>query len=425
MTTNDYFKWFIASCMAVLLAATVFNYIIDPYNIFQTIKLPGINTAKLATGNRTALTKAYMVSKREADTLITGTSKFDVGINPDSHYLPASDKPAFNLAIPGADLYQQYRYIQHANNTHKPSLIIMSLEFELFLQQPATEPYPPVGELKTFEKRLSVTYTGDSNEQQWLQKLKDFSASLIANTAILDSIKTILAGSQIWISDSGQSSGLTRFSTEINNKGAFSIFRDTIQLQTRNLDTAQVLNNSSPYMALDDIIGFCNGNNIRLLLVIPPYHAFQYELWDRAGLWHAFENWKQSVLLRVTEANKISGRISLWDFARYNEKTGEAVPTAGNTMQKMQWYWEPIHFKNSLGDVILQTVFHAPDSATGIQLSTANFCQSVENNRQRRKTYRSNNTKQIDLFNDIIAEHLSTKNTANITESSLSLCPHL
>lgn len=180
MTANDYFKWFIASCMAVLLSATVFNYIIDPYNIFQTIKLPGINTAKLATGNRTALTKAYMVSKREAETIITGTSKFDVGINPDSHYLPAPDKPAFNLAIPGADLYQQYRYIQHANNIHKPGLIIMSLEFESFLQQqPATEPYPPVEELKTFEKRLSVTYMSDSNEQQWLQKVNDYSASLL------------------------------------------------------------------------------------------------------------------------------------------------------------------------------------------------------------------------------------------------------
>lgn len=178
-------------------------------------------------------------------------------------------------------------------------------------------------------------------------------------------------------------------------------------------------------MALDDIIRFCNENNIRLLLVIPPYHAFQYELWDRAGLWHTFENWKQSVLLRVTETNNIFGQISLWDFALYNEKTGEAVPPAGKTMQKMQWYWEPIHFKNSLGDVILQTVFHAPDSAAGIQLSTSNFCQSIKHNRQQRKTYRSNNTKQIDLFNSIIAEHLSTNNTTIDTESSPSLCPQL
>ncbi|MCK4708525.1 MAG: hypothetical protein KAU21_07905, partial [Gammaproteobacteria bacterium] len=82
MTVNHYFKWLASSCLTVLLLAGIFNYIIDPYNIFQSITLQDINTSKPATSNRTGLAKTYMVNKTAAETLFIGTSKFDVGLDP-------------------------------------------------------------------------------------------------------------------------------------------------------------------------------------------------------------------------------------------------------------------------------------------------------------------------------------------------------
>ena len=412
MTVNHYFKWLASSCLTVLLLAGIFNYIIDPYNIFQSITLQDINTSKPATSNRTGLAKTYMVNKTAAETLFIGTSKFDVGLDPESKNLPASYKPAFNLAVPGADIYRQYRYIQHATANHKPDLILMSLEFEFFISQEETlEPYPPNREPQGYEKRLNVDSNGEANPGKSMQHLKDVSASLFSNTAIYDSIRTMLAGKQSWISASGLSSGSARFGSEVKAKGHFSIFRDTIKNQLKGLPGARVNPDSNAFKALQDTIKYCNDNSIKLVIILPPYHVFQYELWDRFSLWQEFENWK-NLIVQTVAATGSADDIPVWDFATYNSKTTEHVPAPLNTAIKMQWYWEPAHFKAALGDQILNDVLSSGRTDFATLLSIDSIDRQIKNNREKQLIYRQNNKEQLELF-DLIVPVLDETSTTH------------
>ena len=353
---SKYLIWVAVSCLLVLSATAAFNCLIDPYNVFQLVTLPGINTSKSAVSNRTGLAKTYMVRKVAADTLIVGTSMFDIGMDPESKYLPERDGQAFNLAVPGSTVYEQYRYIQHAGAAHAPKLIIMSLEFQSFLSsREYAGNYPPVSGLERFEKRLNVNYAGNSNKYQKWQYLKDLSASVISNTATMDSIRTILEGDQEWIKPSGLSSGVARFGPEIRNKGYFSVFRNNLLLQAKNLPLGMVYPNTRSLHALDDIIGYCMERAISLVLVIPPSHVFQYELWDRANLWKEFEDWKQMLVQKANRQDAIGATVVIWDFAVYNNMTSEQVPPPHNASIHMRWYWDPVHFKATYGDLILKT----------------------------------------------------------------------
>ena len=422
MSGNYYFKWLTLSCLTVMLLAGVFNYIIDPYNIFQSITLQGVNTSKPVTGNRAGLAKTYMINKSKAKTLFIGASKFDVGLDPESIYLPASDKPAFNLAVPGAGVYRQYRYIQHAGSINKPNMILMSLEFELFLfQDKNLKAYPPTVEPQVWEKRLNVNYSGKLNEEKSIQFLKDIFSSLLSNTAIYDSIKTILSGDKTWIEPTGLSSGSARFSSEVNNKGHFSVFRDTINKQIKGLIGAKVHPDSHSFKALEDIINYCHKRNIKLILILPPYHSFQYELWDKTNLWLEFESWKKLIVRKIDSMDPAGNNVSIWDFATYNNMTTEHVPPPFNTTIKMQWYWEPAHFKASLGDRILSDIFTSTKSKFGVKLSPNTICAHLNNNRQQQYLYRSNSSEQLDLFKLIISEHV-TSEKSNDTIQNKSSC---
>lgn len=402
MSDSVFFKSLITTCLLVLLSAAGFNYIIDPYNIFQSVELAGINTSKPATSNRTGFAKSYMSENIKAKTLVLGTSKFDIGIDPGSEVLPAYARPAFNFAVPGATVYQQYRYLQHASAKQMPEMVIMSLDFELFLAIPDTEEeYPPETGPGKYEKRLNVTYSGTATKDKYLQTLKDISASLLSNTAIVDSLKTILAGKRTWIWPTGLSSGSARFGTEVNSKGNYSVFRDTLKNHVSSVQGKSIQPGSHAFKALDDVLEFCTKNNIRLVLIMPPSHAFQYELWDQLNLWNDFEFWKKTVVNKIEAHAKADNDTVLWDFARYHGMATEEVPGPFVTSIKMQWYWEPVHFKKSLGDIMLREVFSKKDPALGVQLSHENILRELELNRQKRAHYRQKKSDQIDLFNSI------------------------
>lgn len=404
---NNFLKWVVFSLLSTLIAIGIFNYVMDPYNIFQTFELQGINTSKPATKNRTSLAKTYMVEKSNAKTLIIGTSRFDVGINPESEYIPSLSKPAFNLSVPGASIYNQFRYIQHASAYKKPNTIILGLEFNSFLTDSSnkTEPYPPANRDNAFENRLKVNYNGELN-QQLIQKIKDSLNSTLSNSTTFDSIKTILAGNKIWITHKGFSSGSARFSSETISKGYFSVFRDVIHTQARVIFSRKLLVDSNAFKALDDIIKFCHEKKIQLIIVIPPQHAFIYELWDKANLWTEFEKWKQLILQKVPVEDLFTNNsVQVWDFSTYNSMTTENVPEAKDITKRMSWYWEPIHFKAKLGEQILKQLYGKEVEGFGVRLSRKNICSHLQSIRDKHIQYKNANRNQMELFNAIMLKY--------------------
>lgn len=423
--SKPYFKWLFSSFMFVIISVSIFNYIIDPYNIFRTFYIQGINTSKPATSNRTALAKAYMVNDINAKTLIVGTSSFDIGIDPESSLFPEYLQPVFNLAIPGANIYKQYRYIQHAVSLYKPEMIILSIEFQSFLYENEGYFNDLANNLdRIYENRLNVTYSGETNNDKQFQYFKDLVASLLSITATIDSGRTIIEGDNEWINKTGLSSGFARFGNEVKNKGHFSVFRDVLISHIPTV-TGKVTSTESPGIkTLKEIVKFCKKENIRLILVIPPYHVFVYQLWDSLGLWEEFEYWKQVILQTIKSTDSNNGGITILDFATYNKYTIEQVPEKSDNKYKMNWFWEPIHFKTTLGNRILEKIFIKTNERTlfGAELTQLRICEHLKRNRTSKHTYILNNRDQIELLNDMVPNISVITSQSDPTVSNRSIC---
>ena len=387
----NFFKHALLTCLGILIFAAGFNFFINPYAIFDAKSINGVNTSKYGARNHTALSKTYMVIGYKPETIILGTSRFDIGIDPASPAIPIRYRPVFNFGMPGVSVYRQFRSLQHAVSYHKPKLVIFELGFESFLKKTGRgEEYPPTG--GNFENRLNVRYDGTENTHMLLKLLKDYASSLVTLTALADSVKTIWAGEKVYLNSNGLSNGYLRFGAEVANKGHFSVFRDVLQHQMSGYNPGNMeLNESSAFKAIADVIKLCGQKNIELKFIIPPYHASQMELWRRLGLWDKFEEFKRMVANTINRYRKKDHiTIELYDFAFHNELTVEDIPPYGDK-KPMKWFWEPIHFKKGFGDVILQTLFNNSDNTSilsiGEKITPTNIEHHIVNARRAREIY--------------------------------------
>jgi len=372
----NFLKYSLLSCFFILILAASFNFIIDPYSIFDTWLIDGINSSKYGAGNRTSISKTYMVANYNPETIILGTSRFDIGIDPASPAVPDRYKPVFNFGVPGASLYNQFRNLQHAISFHKPKLVIFELGFQSFLKRTDVEKeYPPKG--LEFEDRLSVKYDGSENEHRPLKVLKDYSAALLTNTAVIDSVNTIWEGKNIWLNQNGLSNGSLRFGSQVANKGYFSVFRDVLKRQV-SFYTGEMTPDNNALRVIVDVIDLCANNCIDVKFIIPPYHSSQLDMWKSLGLWGKFMEFKRTASKTInSHKNNDCIKVDLYDFAFHNEITTEAIPPYGNKEVTMNWFWEPIHFKKKLGNLMLKRLFkdmnYSPNNNFGIKLTSKNI----------------------------------------------------
>ena len=71
-------------------------------------KRPRNNQKKTQAVDESRLAKPYMVERVQPTTLLLGSSRVEVGFDPNSAGWPASMRPVFNLGMPGSGPYEQY-----------------------------------------------------------------------------------------------------------------------------------------------------------------------------------------------------------------------------------------------------------------------------------------------------------------------------
>ena len=78
MTIREFIKYSLTSFIAVaglLSIVAVFNAMVDPYNIYHLITIPGLNANKPSIYHRVRLLKAYEVRRIKPQSIILGTSR--------------------------------------------------------------------------------------------------------------------------------------------------------------------------------------------------------------------------------------------------------------------------------------------------------------------------------------------------------------
>ncbi|MCS7466760.1 hypothetical protein NZK35_08905 [Stieleria sp. ICT_E10.1] len=384
--------------MLTLLSLLVagFNVAIDPYLRFGIPRYTGFSFFKPKAIRQVRMAKAYGVVRNEYKTIFLGNSRVDIGLDPDSEGLPDAFKPAYNLGQPGGGTEIALAYLEHVIVHHKPSTVVLGVDFLNVLRKPgdsgqrsgtvaikSTDESPMWARLRSLDETKKFA-------PGFPQRLTDATASTLSLSALSDSILTVLLQSNPYVAnmtDAGFNSG-EAFRNLIRSEGQASLFE---QKNAEYDDKCRErifppLEESQEIRAIESLLRLCKRREIRIEVYTHPYHADILRILNATDRWVEFENWKLKVSQLCQDYD-----TRLWDFSWYNDSTTEAVPVPSDRETVMRWYWESGHYRSTLGDELLETLFDSTQKkrSIGKVVSPETMPSWLEQIRDQRRAYES------------------------------------
>lgn len=347
--------------LVVCLLGAGFNYLVDPYSLFGTRRIPGFNEFKPAASEKIRVIKPYMASRARPMVVIGGNSRPEMGLNPQSGCWEGADQPVFNTGIPGADVFMQTRYVQHAVESGKAQRVLIGVDFLDFL----VDSSKPTGEIdwkrlgKSFEGRLNSGLKDGPGANMDFQKSEDIFSGLFSLVALGDSVMTV-ASQRDKDSATRREDGFNPgfdYRPIIRNEGQSVLFRQKNQevrkrLQQKNLGVLDSHGQRTmPLEALRRFLEWAHARGIDVVLFINPYHSDYLIQIEMAGKWSLFEGWKRQLSITAEEYS-----VPLWDFNAFDRYSTESPPASTDKHSILQWFWEPAHYRHELGDLMLSSM---------------------------------------------------------------------
>jgi hypothetical protein len=348
----------------------------DPYCVIGTPAVAGLTRDKPAAAIWPRVSKAYLVARAQPRTLLIGSSTTDIGFDPESAVWPASLRPVFNLGIDGALPETELGFLRHALAVSHPVQVILAANFIDSVVSAARRVGATQQSKVAYQDRLRVLPDGSANPDYARGHLEDLVFSTLSFTATLDSVATLLdqqrTGTTL-LTAQGWNNGAI-FRTWARQDGAYGLFmnkdREKIVqfLGWKNGVSVQL----SPVAAM---VAACRAAHVKLVVTILPNHSDEMETLHLLGLDGAYDAWKTDLLAQVSAADK---DVPVWDFSGFSSYTTEELPAPGDRSAGLRWFWEPVHFKTELGDLMIARVLGAPQPADlGVKLTPANVAASL------------------------------------------------
>lgn len=381
---KDFLCTWVGVGVVTAIVVVALSVAIDPYLIFNTPRIAGLNSRKPAAVTQQDLVKANEVLRRSPTTLLLGTSRVMIGMDADYAGWPEKYRPVYNLALagPGGGIYVTYRYLQHALSATNPEMVVIGLDFERFLSVDRPQP-------SDYEFRLSVTRTGEENPQRRKQQRRDVIDATFSGTALADDLSTLVANMSRYSIDIV--SGRMDFVQDADGLGRLTPFE---VFATSHIKYAVRYSKKSmeprAFEYLVAIFELCRLKNIDIILFINPVHAEELELISEMGYWNEFENWKRSLVGLAASYSNESGtsRLTLWDFTDYGMYATEVVRPG---MDRLRWFLDPEHYRVKLGDLVIQNLVSDSVGTFGVRLSASNIESHLLGIRRRQELYRESN----------------------------------
>jgi len=366
---NTYLKTLGAVFMLLLLLSITFNFVIDPYRIYTGPRIDSINKIKPEMDTHLRMAKAWIVYDKKPDRIISGSSRADYGLNPEHEGW--GGKGVYNLGLSGGNMYEVLRYFQHAHAINPLKQVVLSVDFYMFNTYYKNTP-------DFSENRFVVTFEGVENPSFcYINKY----TSLFSFDTLLSSITTVKSQKRPYFyepphMENGQRHWTNRetyipvagghhnffLANEFAHMKSWYLIRPNYKYSFSDPETGESrLDHFRKYLEI------AYKDNVDLRILISPSHARLWEVISAIGLWDIYEEWKRE-LVRINEevAQKYGvPAFSLWDFSGYNKYTTEELPALGDLNSKMKWYWEDDHYKNALGDLVLDQIFHIKPGESG------------------------------------------------------------
>lgn len=385
----------------LLFVVVIINWIVDPYDVYRVFSFNMLGNKPVAIKN-TRLHKSYLVSHLRPRTIALGSSRVIGGIDPEHPGWNPSLRPVYNLGIPSACMDEMLRYFKIALDCNKVEQVVVGLDFYMF----------NVHQMAAI-RRMHL------DQQEWGPSLDSagsfYAHTLLTTTSFLASYDTLRSqdpirhpsfmanGQMVWTSDLRRA---RKYGQRVRFRESEGVFLGDV-LRPEPDHRFAFFDPSSGKSAFEYFRRFLRlalQNNVDLKLFICPVHARHLEVIIQAGLWQQFEQWKRELVLIIEQETlkaPVSDPFFLWDFSGYNPITTEPVPPLGDTDTLMAYYWDSSHFKNDVGNLILDRLFDLKDPNRfipkdfGRVIDTENIEMHLLEIKKRQQAYRQTHFDEI------------------------------
>jgi len=353
---STYIRCLVIFTVLILGICATWNWFVDPYDMFGSTRINGINQIKPAAESRERISKPYRILEVKPRTLILGNSRPEVGLDPSYQCWPEEMKPVYNMAMLGAGLYENYRNFQHAVYKGQVKHLFLALDFLVFVSQDEfADPKqwnPPEYDLE----QLQVFADGNVNHQfkwnQFLYRLK----ALFSLQASIDSIYTVIAQSNPYsptLNPDGHDPG-RQLLNSIAIEGQQVLFTQKNREVAKLLARQHVLFQggqrwSEAFEIVHRILIFAASHNIRVTLFTNPRHADFLNLVSLSGKWRMMEEWKRVLTELATKY-----QAQMWDFHDFDVFSTQSVPS--EVREAMIGFWDPGHYRSELGNAMINSM---------------------------------------------------------------------
>lgn len=350
------FGFIIALLAGILLLAVscvAIQLVVDPRNQYNLINIKDLEARKLPLVI-SGKDKTNLIKNTNANCIILGTSRAELGINPEN--IPNYN--CINLSTMRSSVEDMRDILRYALQYMDIEMIIWGIDFEMFTNKYGRVKHKYHTEQKktaSSTKLMPNTVLENTPKTMYptsLLELKNFFSYQDIQKAFKLISGDPIPGSKYHINNGQRKKD--KWQRSFDRNGHLAMFqrndkkflRANIYLQNKNKQYQQRSHNA--FTAFNEVITIIQEHNIEFYAFISPIHIRQLSLIDASNRFDDFQQWKIDLLTSLnTGAN-----FNLYDFSVIDNITIEKVPKS-NSHQAMQWYWEAQHYKESLGDVII------------------------------------------------------------------------
>ena len=382
MKSLIWIKVLLSLILIIVFSVCLINYIVDPYNLYKT----NLFKNKPKEFEYMRLIKAINIEKIKPISIVLGTSRAEMAIDPDHEYFI---KPSYNLANAGSTMYETKYYLKEAILQGKLKKVLLVADWRMFNDV-------NMKQVADFE-----TYFENRNIYKYLLNYKVFQDSLftIKNKNIVS-----------LYNNNGQMKEDYLNKIVLSNGGHYKTMIKEEKNYYKELSDNNLYKDTQKSSLLDfiEILELCYKNDIELDIVFGPSHIRQWEAFDYYKDYETLLTWKKDLVEIVQKVankfNKIPFRIV--DFAVYNEYTSEKIPTEEN--QSMVYHYEGSHYKPKLGEMLLKSLssgyYH---NNFGVELNNKNIDSHLQKLREDRNKFINTKEYKKEVFGELYQQKVN------------------
>jgi len=336
------------------------NAAVDPYAITGAPRIAGLNEHKNLINDYIRLMKKYHPSQGRHNALIVGNSRVEMGLDPAHHCFREAGVNVYNLGVPGAPVQMQLAYALNVIYQQDIDTVFLSADLADFVWAESLDDFGLIPLEEYSVEGFELTAAGKPNPDHMVPLFLDYYRCLFSLDSLIASISTLVGQTSAGPDrDEAGYNPARDWANLVQIEGPRALFDIKFNelnryffMQWYMFDRQGRIDPSFADLAVFLDIAMKQG--IKVYFLVNPFHQSYWDLLREGGHMPMYEEWLDE--LKAIVARYPAESVSFWDFSGDSPFVQEPVPEPGRNSAPLHWFWEPSHYRQELGDLMLDSM---------------------------------------------------------------------